>query len=63
MPAEPPRRCRAQRLHHRLAAAGVPAAPLLGGDAEATPPFVVHGAVAGSNGVEWSARPAATAGW
>ncbi len=39
----------------QLAAAGVPTAPLLGGDAEATPPYVVHAAVAGTNGAEWLA--------
>ena len=42
-------------LAARLAAAGVPTAPLLGGDAEATPPYVIHAAVAGDNGAEWLA--------
>jgi aminoglycoside phosphotransferase (APT) family kinase protein len=42
-------------LAARLAAAGVPAAALLGGDAAATPPYVVHAAVAGENGAEWLA--------
>ena len=37
----------------RLAAAGVPTAPLLGGDAGATPSYVVHAAVDGANGAEW----------
>ncbi len=40
------------RLAERLAAAGIPTAPLLAGDADSTPPFVLHGAVEGANGAE-----------
>ncbi|MDD5564777.1 MAG: phosphotransferase [Thermoanaerobaculaceae bacterium] len=40
------------RLAERLAAAGVPTAPLLGGDADAAAPFALHAFVAGRNGAE-----------
>jgi aminoglycoside phosphotransferase (APT) family kinase protein len=40
------------RLADRFAAAGIPTAPLLTGDADSTPPFVVYGTVDGANGAE-----------
>ena len=41
-----------ERLAERLAAAGVPTAPLLGGDADAATPFALHAFVEGRNGAE-----------
>ncbi|MDD5564953.1 MAG: phosphotransferase, partial [Thermoanaerobaculaceae bacterium] len=46
------------RLAERLAAAGVPTAPLLGGDAGAAAPFALHAFVAGRNGAETLAADA-----
>ncbi len=46
------------RLAERLAAAGIPTAPLLAGDADSTPPFLAYGTVDGTNGAEWLATDA-----
>ncbi len=47
------------RLAERLAAAGIPTAPLLGGDAGAATPWALHAFVEGRNGAEWLATNAA----
>jgi aminoglycoside phosphotransferase (APT) family kinase protein len=47
-----------ERLADRLAAAGIPTARLLGGDAGAATPFVLHTFVEGRNGAEWLATDA-----